>query len=963
MSVTNALQNKFKFDPKSPWFYYRKVIWWSFVVSLCITAPFVLVEWIKTGSPVFLYYGDYNAQQICFYENCVRMVQNGDFGWDWVTDMGSNFIGSYSYYMLGSPFFWIMCTFPSTWAPYLMAPMYVVKYIVAAVISYAYLQRFVKNKNYAVIGAMLYAFSGFQIYNTFFNQFHDVVAFFPLLLIGMEEYVQNDRKGIFAIAVMLNALINYFMFAGQVVFCVVYFLFRMPVKSFRITLGKLFGLILEAAIGFAMSMFLFLPAASALMGNGRISNSYLSTIKKIFEYYDQGKTESAENSLKSLYMWRKSGEFYWQRYGQIFESYFFPPDIPSRVNFFSGHETRWASISMYLPMFSLSGVFALFTVKGRKWLKGIIIFCVICSFVPLLNSIFFLFNSSYYARWLYMMIMMLTLATIISLEDAKTKWKVPTALMTFFCTVVALPLGLIWHENDNNEMNLGYPPYTLRFWLYVGIAFLGIILTAMMIRRYRGTKLFDRAVLIGVSGMILLYGCVHITNGKQYSHKSSFMVDQCIEGEVNLPDPHEEFYRIDFFRTSSISTIDNLGIYWNYPTIECFHTVVPPSIMEFYPIIGVTRSVGSRAESSLYGLRAFTSTKYSFIETSKNKKKVTKTVTDPDTGKVTKETTYEKAHNAYGFEYLESQNGFDIYENKNYIPMGFAYTEFMTQTDFESAYTKTQRDKMLCKYLVVPDDEVAYYSQFMTRVEPSDKAEANSTNFVKSVNERKEMCCDEFDYSSYGFNASITLDQQRIVYFSVPYEENGWSATVNGEKADVLRVTYGFVAVECQAGVNEIVFDYSTPGLIVSTQYTVGENTFTLPGGVWISLGGLFVYLLYMLYFKLLKKQKATNKFFSFDFYDDCDAYSEGEAVVAAIPISESPNIEAENAVNSSVNLYAAYAEDFEFNESDDTDIDDESIISPHNELIIDEMFAADEVIYEADTPSDDTQNDITGLM
>ena len=428
MSALTALRNKFKFDPESPWYFYRKVVWWSFIVSVCITVPFVIVEWVKTGSPVFLYYGDYNAQQICFYENCVRMVQEGSFGWDWVTDMGSNFIGSYSYYMLGSPFFWIMCLFPSSWAPYLMAPIYIVKYIVAAVIAYAYLQRFVKNKDYAVIGALLYSFSGFQIYNTFFNQFHEVVAFFPLLLIGMEEFVQNDRKGLFAIAVAINAVINYFMFAGQVVFCIIYFLFRMSSKSFRLTLGKFAGLILEAIIGFALSMFMFLPAASALMGNSRISSSYMDTISKLFENLGKDDGEAALNNLKSLFYWRKSGEFYWQRYGQIFESYFFPPDIPSRVNFFSGHETRWASISMYLPMFSLSGVFALFTVKKRRWLKGLMIFLVVCSFVPLLNSIFFLFNSSYYARWLYMMILMFTLATVISLEDMRTKWRVPTAL-------------------------------------------------------------------------------------------------------------------------------------------------------------------------------------------------------------------------------------------------------------------------------------------------------------------------------------------------------------------------------------------------------------------------------------------------------------------------------------------------------------------------------------------------------
>ena len=52
-----------------------------------------------------IYYGDYNVQQIPFYEHCVRMVHEGNFGWDWLADLGANFIGSYSYYLLGSPFF------------------------------------------------------------------------------------------------------------------------------------------------------------------------------------------------------------------------------------------------------------------------------------------------------------------------------------------------------------------------------------------------------------------------------------------------------------------------------------------------------------------------------------------------------------------------------------------------------------------------------------------------------------------------------------------------------------------------------------------------------------------------------------------------------------------------------------------------------------------------------------------
>ena len=70
-----------------------------------------------------------------------------------------------------------------------------------------------------------------------------------------------------------------------------------------------------------------------------------------------------------------------------------------------------------------------------------------------------------------------------------------------------------------------------------------------------------------------------------------------------------------------------------------------------------------------------------------------------------------------------------------------------------------------------------------------------------------------------------------------------------------MRVTYGFVGVECQAGENEITFNYTTPGLVVSTDVSFAGIDLTLPGGVWISLGALFVYVLYMLYFKVLKKK------------------------------------------------------------------------------------------------------------
>ena len=68
-----------------------------------------------------------------------------------------------------------------------MVPLLVLKFAVAGGGAYLYLRRYVKNIDYAVLGACLYTFSGFTVYNVFFNHFVDVVALFPYLLWSLDE--------------------------------------------------------------------------------------------------------------------------------------------------------------------------------------------------------------------------------------------------------------------------------------------------------------------------------------------------------------------------------------------------------------------------------------------------------------------------------------------------------------------------------------------------------------------------------------------------------------------------------------------------------------------------------------------------------------------------------------------------------------------------------------------------------
>ena len=109
----------------------------------------------------------------------------------------------------------------------------------------------------------------------------------------------------------------------------------------------------------------------------------------------------------------------------IIESFFFPPDLPARPNFTPDSNAKWASVAAYLPMFSMVGVFSFMKLRKKKykWLKYLLPMLFLCALVPILNSAFQLFNASYYARWYYMLTLVMVLATILCLDSERANFK------------------------------------------------------------------------------------------------------------------------------------------------------------------------------------------------------------------------------------------------------------------------------------------------------------------------------------------------------------------------------------------------------------------------------------------------------------------------------------------------------------------------------------------------------------
>lgn len=740
----------------------------AFGLACLIFLPFVIMD-----KGLFLYYGDYNVQQIPFYRLAHDAVQKGEIFWNWNTDLGANFIGSYSFYMLGSPFFYLTLLFPSAVVPYLMPILLSLKIATACLTGYAFIRRFVSSTNAALIGALLYAFSGYSAYNIFFNHFHDVMAFFPLLLIALEETVVNERKGVFALAVALNVVVNYFFFVGEVTFVILYFIVRCFAKDFRINIRKVLCLGIEAILGVGIGAFLLLPSVLAVMGNPRVDNTLHG-----FDYLFY-------NSV--------------QRYGLIIQSFFFPPDIPARPNFFPDSNAKWSSVAGYLPLFSMAGVIVFVRDMKRHWAKRLVLICMVMAFIPVLNSAFYAFNSSYYARWYYMPILIMAFMTAYVLDSGRNSshYKLDMTYGLKWCLAIVLAfslIGVLPTEKDGKLVFGQMPDSPLKFWINVAIALL-CILAAIYLVTYKGEhKRFLKSCVVALCIVSVICTDSVLMFGRSIGYSYHQVADMGINGaaKFDLPSTEDEFYRLDVYKG-----MDNYPMYWQMPTIQTFHSIVPASVMEFYPSVGVKRDVGSRPEITFYGIRGLTSVKYLLYPTYN---------TDPDP-------------KVPGFEYYATQNDCKIYENKYFVPMGYTYDYYVDKTTFE-AQTESKRDRLLLKGLYLSDIQMLRYASLLTKLPDNEAYATSDADYLQDCMNRRKETAYKFTTDKHGFTAKSNLSRDNLMVFSVPYDE-GWTATVNGEPVDIEKVNVGFMAVKVPKGEAEIRFDYMTPGLLQGIGITV----------------------------------------------------------------------------------------------------------------------------------------------
>ncbi len=726
----------------------------AFLINWSIAFFAFLLFLIKNNGLMSLS-NDFDAQCLTFQTFANQAVREGRIFFHWAIDIGSDFIASFSFYNLGSPFFWITLLFPPEAFPYLVAWVLMLKYAVAGLTSCLYIRQYVSSSWCAVAGSVLYAWSGYQAANIVFYHFHDVTAFFPLLLLGLDYAVQTKKYGKMALAVWINALVNWNFFIGEVIFLAVYYVIRY--ETLRKLKERRFGEVFkqvghcaaEGMLGVGMAAVLFVPSVYAIFSNTRISDHILGADALAFSTQD---------------------------YLQMLKALILPNETLCNQSVLE--TSNWYSIAAYLPLVGVIYTAAYVWKHKNDWVSTLLKISLLTACIPVLNNCFTLFNVEPYRRWYYMPVLIMALASVRIWEQAVCDRHIGSLIQKSAMVSIGITAMLAiyltqyrWSADRENSVN-----NPVAFCLYLALGVAGAAAAVMLAKYAYQRKYVIKLFLFFAVGA----GCINLMlNIVRYHQNSDFASTKDVYNEIIKSSENLQSdvlpYRYAF---SNADAYYNRGFAGSLTSVDSFISTVDAGIFEFYDAIAAHRHTITIDGSD--GTNELLSAKYYF--------------------------TFEPWETKDACSvYHNGSREFYVYNDAQALPIGFTYRFYMTRSEFDRLEPRV-RSRAMLHALVIADEEEDQVSQILQHVPTADTEFFTKEQKEKDIAEHLQECSTGFTHSTREFSSVIHTNVETFGFFSVPYSSR-WSAKVNGKDAEVFNIN-GLMAVPLEKGENTIHFTY-----------------------------------------------------------------------------------------------------------------------------------------------------------
>lgn len=229
------------------------------------------IDGINQHYPILIYYGE--LLRGLFMGKGFPMV-------DFSIGLGFDTITTLHYYAIGDPIALLSVFMVGKIAPLIYSLMILLRlYLIG--ISFLIFGRYWRlNKNGVILGAIMFVFCGYSYFSGVRHPyFLNPMIYLPLLLIGLEEVLRRKKPQLLIIISFLCTISNFYFLYIVTVMAVIYVMLRYIGTYYKEYKNKVVGLLLIGLrtgsyyiLGMSMAAVIFLPIVYAFFQNGRMES-------------------------------------------------------------------------------------------------------------------------------------------------------------------------------------------------------------------------------------------------------------------------------------------------------------------------------------------------------------------------------------------------------------------------------------------------------------------------------------------------------------------------------------------------------------------------------------------------------------------------------------------------------------------------------------------------------------------
>ena len=747
-----------------------------FIVSALLAALlFILFGQYIFGDYLFLF-NDIGGDTIRFnwpvyfhYSQYLR--HEGIPTWTFSQGLGQNVFPAY----LGDVCSWLLYVVKPDQIPAILVYVQVLKIFLAGLFFFLFLRKSGPKAYLAITGALLYAFSGFMVIGSTWFIFTTEGLYLALLLYSMALFIHNNNRFIFPVAVALIAAYNPILLLSFSLFICVYILGSAFLGLYenitRSMAGLFFKLVLLGILGIGIGSFLMFGNINQMLESPRGSGGV-----------------SLANDLISTHVFGPGSLLYFKTFllrmlGNDMAGYAGPVS-----NSFTGWNNYLEAPMQYCSLFSLLLLPQLFVLANRK-MKIMAAACLIAALVPVIfpffRYAFWLFQGEYFRTYSLLFGVLQILLALKSLSLIVEQKKI-NALLLFGTLMVLLTIPFC----------IDIANHHLRWVVVFFLIIEALLLLTISIPRFYSISAVGLPVFVFAELCFMSWGALHersILKKGELDDLTGYH-DHTTEAVAFIHASDSGFYRLhkgaDHSELESDSRTFNHAMLQGYYGLSSYHPFNQKYYVKFLQKMNLISGSNEWETRMIHGLgnhpllRDLVSTKYLLMSGKCN-------------------------DFCNGYDSVANIKGVVIYRNKFFLPLGFTYNAYISET--ETVKLKTNKDTLLLKAFVTDDDLYAKELYGIKKLSDSVAITDDSTKrFEVLIDKLKKDTLQISSFSQNRIKGSINSGEREFLFFSIPFDK-GWIAEVDGKEQKVVIANYGFWGLPLNKGVHQIVLTYSSP--------------------------------------------------------------------------------------------------------------------------------------------------------